>query len=306
MRYLFWLVVCGVCLYFGYDYFFGAKVVPPVAAVTATVAATSAAASTAAVAATSAAAGAVAATGFWAMLWAGGWFLGEMTFLLWAVLGCFILVPLGIIAWLTELPEEEGLTSGGRIAASLSLFGVMLALLMWGGVPFGETVREHWAIGLSGLVAFVVIGVWWSLFKYDLFAARCKEDITKLIEGFCRMHGLKFEDVAREVDGKLKLTLDQKYERHWRDHFGDSQSGRVRSSGATHNSPVILFRRNKERISLWVLFWPASMLRGLLEDILAEALDALIRSLRRVYESIATRHAVEVVYTSKSADPGNP
>lgn len=43
------------------------------------------------------------------------------------------------------------------------------------------------------------------------------------------------------------------------------------------------------------------MLRGLIKDILVEALDALVRSLRRVYEEIARRHAIEMVYTQKPA-----
>lgn len=299
MRYLFWLAVLFGGAYWVYDHFFGTKSVPPEVAITAT---TAAAASVTSAAAAGAVAGAVVATGFWATLWAGGWFLGEMTFLLWGVLGGLILIPLGLVAWLAELPEDEELARGGRIVMSLILFGVMFFLLSWGGVPFGQTMGEHWIIAVLGLIAFVAVGVWWSMFKYNLFAAKCKEDITRTIEGFCRDYELKVEEVAREVDGKLKFTLDGKYRKKWTDYFAGHRGSRVSSSGAASDSPVVLFRRNKERISLWILFWPASMLRGLLEDILAEALDWLIQTLRGVYETIAKRHAIEVVYTEKPVD----
>mgnify|MGYP001606221767 CR=1 FL=1 len=302
MRYLFWMAVLFGGAYWGYDYFFGTKSVPPEVAITATTAAVANVTSVAA--ATGAVAGAAAATGFWAMLWAGGWFLGEMSFLLWGLLGCFILVPLGIIAWLTELPEEEELTRGARIVISLVLFGVMLLLLSWGGISFGQTMNEHWVIAGFGLIGFVAAGVWWSMFKYDRFAAKCKEDITNLIEGFCKEQRLKIEEVAQETDGKLKFTLGKKHQAAWYVYFRDHRGGRIGSSGATADSPAILFRRNKERISLWILFWPVSMLRGLLEDILVEAFDALIRSLRGVYEAIAKRHAVEVVYTESPLATG--
>lgn len=304
MRYLFWLVLLAGGIYWGYDHFFGVESVP--AAVSATTAVVATTGTTAAVA-TGAVVGAVVATGFWATLWAGGWFLGEMSFFLWSVLGCFILVPLAFIGWLCELPEEEDdLANGGRIFFSLILFGVMLALLSWGGIPLWRAISEHWIFASFSFIVFVAVGVSWSMYKYDRFAARCKEDISRVIEGFCAKYGLKVDEVAQEVGGKLKFTLSQEYKERWAEYFEHgTRRGRVGSSGATADSPVILFRRNKERISLWILFWPVSMVRGFIKDILVEALDALIRSLRRVYEAIAQRHAIEVVYVGK-ADAEKP
>ncbi|OGZ08281.1 MAG: hypothetical protein A3C93_05185 [Candidatus Lloydbacteria bacterium RIFCSPHIGHO2_02_FULL_54_17] len=235
----------------------------------------------------------------WVALMAGGWFLGEMTFMLWVMLMGIIFVPLGIIAYMTELPEEdsEETMAGARMVGSIVLFGVMLFLLNWGGLPLWTLVKAHaLEVGISA-IAFVAIGVMWSLWKFRLFAQRCKAEIMRVVESFCRDKKLDAKAVLTEVDGKPQLTLEKKHAEDWERHFRSNRGGRLASSGATAESPEVTFARNKERITLWILFWPASALRGLFSDLLAQALDMLIMSMQGIYKKIAEREAVKVNFT---------
>lgn len=235
----------------------------------------------------------------WEAAMVGGWFVGELTFGLWILLGAIIFVPLGFIAYLTELPEEdsEETTSGARMVGSIVLFGIMLFLLNWGGLPLWTLVKTHaLEVGISA-VAFIAIGIVWSLWKFRLFAQRCKAEIIQVVENFCKNEKLDAKSVLADVDGKPQLTLEKKYARDWKKHFLDDRSGRLASSGATAESPEVTFAKNKERITLWILFWPASALRGLFSDLLAQALDMLIMSMQGVYKKIAEREAVKVNFT---------
>lgn len=294
------LVALGYWLWTGYSekYEQAAAV-----AATATAVAATTAPSTAAAAATGAVAGAAVATGFWALLLGGGWFLGEMSFLLWCILGGIILVPLGIVGWLCELPEDQEAESGARIVGSFILFALMLFLLSWGGIPLLHTVQEHGLYLIVAFLIFVSIGVWWSVYKYGLLAKDCKDDIARAVEQFCLDMHLRVTDVLGQVDGKTTVRLGVEHKDRWEKAFSCRNTMRARLAGATAESPRIAFTNNKARITLWILFWPLSLARGFFRDILARALDKLIEALRKIYEAVAKRHAIQVMYTPAAGAP---
>lgn len=301
MKELFWIAIfvgLGYWLYTGYV----SKPEPAVVAATAATAVVATTApSTASAAATGAVVGAAAATGFWAFLLGGGWFLGEMTLGLWFFLGGILLVPLCIIGWLCELPDDEEAESGVRIIGSFVLFAAMLFLLNWGGIPLMNAIRDNGIFYTAAFLLFIGVGVGWSVYKYDLLAKDSKKEIAGAIEEFCASMRLRVADVFGEVDGKATVRLSSAYKEPWEMAFSRHGTRRARSAGATAESPEIVFTRNKARITLWILFWPLSMVRGFFKDILARALDNLIEAMRKVYESVAKRHAIKVVYTDAAS-----
>lgn len=237
----------------------------------------------------------------WESLMVGGWFVGELTLFLWFILGAIVLIPLGIISSLTEIPDDDSTnTSGGRIVASIILFGITLFLLNWGGIPLWNLAKEHVAFVGLGALGFVALGVTWSMFKYRKFAVSCKEQIRKLGERFCAKHELDPKVVITDVDGQLNFNFERQYSRDWNAFFTTESRGRLCSSGATADEPGVKFQNNKERITLWFLFWPMSVLRYVVGDMLAELLDTIIMSMKGIYEKIGKRHEIKVVYTEPS------
>lgn len=246
--------------------------------------------------------------GLFNALHSGGWFAGEWTLMLWLGLALIVLLPLGGVTWLTELPSRKrgkrpgmNIPSLTRTLASFTLFLVMAFLLNHGGIPLLSTIKGHVLWVALGFVPFLGIGVVWSIWQYKLFAMDNKEEVRAIGNDYCMKENIDPSKVMKEIGEGMEFTFDKSHENKWPRYFNENSSPCLAQSGATANSPKTLFMNNKEQLGLWVMFWPTSVIFRFGTDVIGRGLDRIVMSLRRVYESVSSKHDVKVTYTDAPA-----
>lgn len=234
----------------------------------------------------------------WKVIMAGGWFAGEMTLGLWFCLAAIILIPLSGITYCSDMPNDEKAQSGWRITLSMALFVGILAALQWGGIPLWNFIKTHALYVGVAVVLGLGIGIVWSHYKINLRAKRCSEAVHDLFAKFLEQYHLdpKANNLS-DKEGRPRLTLEKQNAERWVRYFNDYRGSLLASSGVTSEELRMTFMKNKERIALWILFWPGSMLRGFFADIVVPAFEHLIMSMKGIYEGTMQRHAIEVTYT---------
>lgn len=149
-------------------------------------------------------------------------FAGMLTMFVVGEIGFFVF--LGCTLWLMAWAVEAMFSKFATIVFLLAAFLIATA----NGVNLIDTVWNNPFQTVGWLFGYVVIGVLWTFFKYDRFAAKC----------------------ARAI-------------KEWKDRHGDKWQRHI-NIAASERDPRP--EKNKERIMLWLMYWPFSMLHDLVTD----------------------------------------
>jgi hypothetical protein len=123
---------------------------------------------------------------------------------------------------------------------------------------FGHALK-HPLGALLAVLGYFVIGFLWSFVKWWLFVSKAADKRVAARKEF--------------LEGKEKVPseeLNQVWERH------------------THLCGLSkpLATNNKGKISIWILYWPISLLWSLLDDFIKKIIQRLIIAFRKLYDSI--------------------
>jgi hypothetical protein len=169
------------------------------------------------------------------------------TFWFWALV---VGVNVGLLAWIEN--ECGGWATWGVIAT-------LAAFQFLGDVPvFGWVVANPHVV-LAGAGAYLLVGVLWATARWWFHVKKARRLYDELRAGFVAKHGL---DPAAPIPDHLKQEF-------WNAvRYGDDKV-ELKPKVADH----------KERIYLWLGFWPWSMTWTLIND-------PVMRAIRWAYDSI--------------------
>lgn len=201
------------------------------------------------------------------------WYLVSGTFVIWA----FFLTEKESLAW-----------------TIISLFLYLAFLQFLGRVNvFGYLFFQPINTVLY-ILGYFVIGFIWSFIKWWLrvneTAQKCLEEMDKFIkehtskENFQSAVPLEFQKSERS--GK---TLRDEWESHIQ--YKDELKKPIAS-------------KNKEKISVWVVYWPFSVVWSLINDFIKRMVEQLVIRFQKIYQSISNRafKKIEAQISDQSAE----
>jgi len=188
-----------------------------------------------------------------------------------AFLAAFILgtfwwyaVSLSYIFWCFFLVEKE---SVGWCFISLAIYLVFLQFL--GKVDiFGRFVANPvWAPVC--VLSYFIIGFAWSFGKWWLLNRERAELYEKEVEKF-------FENSKRRETSAVP------------EQYRKDKCENLKMDWGRNRAPYekLKFSENKEKISVWIVYWPYSFLWSLMNDIVKRVIRQLITHFQKVYQAI--------------------
>lgn len=181
----------------------------------------------------------------------------------------FWLVFAALIVALTVLVELE--RSFGALIACGAFFA---ALHFFGDMNIFSYIGRHPLTSLCLLFLYFAGGIGWSIAKWKLFCDDCFEQVSELLETFLR---------EKKISGK-QVPHDAAVE--WGHYQRTRLNSRMTWEEVSANTGP-QFHNHKERIMLWMAWWPFSVAWTILNDPIRKLFKRAMNALRGVYESIA-------------------
>ncbi len=174
----------------------------------------------------------------------------------------WFLAPFGLVFWLIILAEFVGLVFFVRLKrgwmATASIVATILLLQFVTGVPIIQGMWEHPLWTLAGVVGYVLVGIFWFLFKWDRF--------TKVQNRLYREVWLPWLESKNLTESDFnEAPVDVKAE--WWEFFQSN-------NWSDDHEMRIEFRpkvwAHKADFTFWMSLWPWSMIETFLADFLVE------------------------------------
>lgn len=173
-----------------------------------------------------------------------------MTF--WAWVGIVLL--LALLAFLTETELFD-------VGVFLLIIGGII-YMFWHGINPLPWLVAHMMVILISAVIYTGIGILWSFFKMDRYAASEAKRLQ--------------DDIERSAD---KSVYTKEY--------------------ITQYYIPSLYSKSR-KFTNWIFGWPFSMLAYILSDLIRELADAIVSVLKKVYTAITMRHFQTVLDAAKT------
>jgi len=177
------------------------------------------------------------------------------------VFGTFWFWALSIIFLITAIvfTEQE---SGIGALITLAIYAFYIQLLA--KVNFVGWILEQPLNFLIAIGSYLIIGLVWSCVKWWLLVSYIAEIQKDKWATFLKNHNLS----------KDTKTLPQNLYKDWE------------NKKKSFEKP--LFRHNKNKITLWVTYWPLSMVYSLIRDFLVKITRQIVIHFQGVYEKITS------------------
>jgi hypothetical protein len=189
-----------------------------------------------------------------------------------------LLVPFGPVFWLMALVEVVVLfiavrgKNGGY--ALLSVFLTLMAFQFITGVPVFPQIIKNWPWAVGSVIGFMVIGVFWLLWKWDRLANNHRERYDVVFAAWCKSVGIAPD--AAEYTIQQKFNFENYFASHNTDEYG-----------LIEYQPK--FSDHKSELIGWMMIWPMSMFESLLFDLLVEIWNRIYERLGKVLGRIMLR-----------------
>lgn len=132
--------------------------------------------------------------------------------------------------------------------------------------PIGLIVENKGYVVAFALL-YLVVGMFWSMFKWYLFSKKKFEDLKVKLLAFLKREGLG-------TDTSIKLTPEQKVK--W-DNYRDFRD------------VIPLVTSNKARIMGWMAYWPFSCIFFLFSDLFRSVFEAIYYQVGGFFQRITDR-----------------
>ncbi len=213
-------------------------------------------------------------------------FLFGISFWGWALVLLEFVILFPLMAYDKSELATISLIVGG--VAAYFLFGWNIASIVW----------YNPGASISCVLAYFLIGMLWSMFRWSQFAVECRVLFDEKVATFIQLKkknlnltqnktAMNFreppkEPFSEEVKKRILASLNEgkipdELLEEWRNSFAWSQS--------YPPSPV----DNKRKITTWISFWPWSLIWYIIRDLFRELVDAIYKRLSGLYWSISRR-----------------
>jgi hypothetical protein len=219
----------------------------------------------------------------------------------------------GMVFWLLvgiAVLVELLLVSRDKVAEAFGVLGVFAVVMaLFSSMPIVGYVTYGWKATLAWVGAYVGIGILWSLVRWVLFALKRKNYFYDRKEAWFDSEKAEFRLESKIIDSwspAAKMTFFNFFINSWNDspfcrgdgywneidvpgnlvRMADSPEAVKQTSAKVFDAVVPKARQNKAKISAWVSFWPLSILCYFLEDLVVDAIKAIVRGVCRIASAI--------------------
>lgn len=134
--------------------------------------------------------------------------------------------------------------------------------------PLGLIVENKGYVVAFALL-YLVVGMFWSMFKWYLFSKRSFEKLNEKFKGFLVSAGLG-------TDTSIKLTDEQKAKWKTYQGYGDKVT-------------IPLVTQNKAKIMGWMAYWPFSCIFFLFSDLFRSVFESIYYQIAGFFQAITDR-----------------
>lgn len=193
-------------------------------------------------------------------------------------IGFWVLLALESIILLALIENERPWLGG----FTLIVTGVLLHF--FGGVNLLSLVLANPGLSALCLVGYLAVGVAWALVKWFLFALRKKEEYLEAKESWKPEQEARWDYVRDESN---RILPDKAQVKSGPTKWEDSHARKLLLNSKGGLMP--LARENKERIMLWIAYWPWSLLWTLVDDPLKRLARHIFNMIQDTLQSISNR-----------------
>jgi len=194
----------------------------------------------------------------------------------WFLLGTFAFWVLFLVFTLIFIlcAENDGKSVGATVVATV----VFLLFLVLAGDLAAWFSANYWR--LLYVLAWPLVGLAWSFPKWIIFLRQTARDYGKLLKAFISRRGLSEDPKLWNEKDRENFADDWALQRL----EGDTHLNFNRNTGAL-TAPD--FQDNVDRVVVWVLLWPWSMLWTAIRDGVIRATRWVVETLGVVYQRIS-------------------
>lgn len=160
----------------------------------------------------------------------------------------------------------------GRLNMSIFLF--LFLLWVFSDIPVVSYVFHNPVRIVATILGYLVAGTLWSIAKWYFFVLNVRDDYYEARKSFCEEQGI----------AGTEWTPEQK--QRWEKYFARQRSY-FRSGVDSFGRPIA--RENKERIVMWMCYWPWSMVWTILNDPFRRLFLAIYEYVQGIHDSISRR-----------------
>lgn len=204
-------------------------------------------------------------------------------------------VAFGVLVASATIREslEEGVSGGGGAFVCLGLTAIVIAALSAFN-PF-LWLWHNPQTAAYGIVVYVVIGAIWSALKWWRFVHRRAEKL--------RVSKPEIDQqVVGHLDKRAHYASDEAYQHKYKQAWFLAAFDRglaERDSVGEWTVVPQAFRNHKDMLTLWIAYWPLSVVRALFGDWLVAVVDFVVGAFSNLYQSISEREF-------RGLGPGSP
>jgi len=171
------------------------------------------------------------------------------------------------------LENERGLW------ATITLVTTLVLLNFFGTTPILSWIRDEPWYFLSGVVGFFVVGGIWGVIKWYFFNTERLEKYEIEKRNWLHDHGVTSKEIPE--DKKVEWIKFLQKSSIW------SYSPRYSGDRVINVAPLV--SQHLSTISMWMTYWPWSMLWSLFDDVIRNIFRKIQRQLNGLMESITNR-----------------
>jgi len=182
------------------------------------------------------------------------------------------------LALLATIAILISLTSDKFFWATIWIVSFLAAIHLLGDAHFMDKALAHPLTTFGYFVGYLGVGVVWSLFKWWLTMRGIRSKYDLLKSDYLLRH---------KIDSSV---IPDSHKEEWRKHVIDNREYKWGYGHDQGQNPAIpMLSRNKDRITGWMVYWPASMVLFFLGDLLVNIYDWLYLTFAKFYQKISDR-----------------
>jgi|GEM_PF-3720407 len=200
----------------------------------------------------------------------GAFFEAIFVFFLFGTVGFYITV-VAFIIWGFCLIEKESLFG---IITSMILFFIFMQFLAKYNIAASVVDSP---LNLLWIPGYFAIGFAWSFVKWWLFVNKAAERLKEMKEKFLKEHTDKTFDANKKYSEQVSSFSGRNLKEEWESfiQFKDVQRP--------------LAKKNKGRITTWIIYWPFSFIWSLLNDLIKSLIRQLVTTFQKFYQAISDK-----------------
>lgn len=182
----------------------------------------------------------------------------------------------GILFWLLTLVAfvaSVGSMSSQKIGRTvLVLMGYLALVVLFTNADPMSWVKTNWLLCLYGAGAYLAAGVVYMIIRWQIFSSKVATLYSQIRDSFLAKSDNA--NILQTPKGKEELL-----EAVRRDYKMTDLGGSV----------PLLVRRNKARLSTWIIFWPISATEYLLGDLLTDVINGIVQAFSGMMQRMTDR-----------------